>query len=60
MDRLHIEVVQLNRNGYFWVLATNEEHLAHSRKIEPREVIMAEAEAVAAVLDLPVLINERG
>lgn len=60
MNQLHIEIVQQARTTYFWVLATNEEVLACSRKIEPKEVIIEEAEAIAVALNLPVFVSERG
>ncbi len=57
--KLCIMVVQQARTAYFWVLANEKEQLAVSRKIEPKEVIMIEAEAVANALHLPLLVSER-
>lgn len=56
---LRIELIQMGSVSYFWFLMRDKEVLARSDKIEEKSVIEKEADAVAAQLNLPVIVNER-
>ena len=55
----YIEILQLNRDRYFWILKYDEVLLAFSHKIAPKDVIEQETEKVAVDLNLPIVVNER-
>lgn len=56
---LRIEIVQLAGKTYYWALMCKDVQLAHSREVDVRDMIEPEADAVAAQLGLPVIVNER-
>lgn len=56
---LYIEVIQLRRSTYFWMLLSKDKQYARSSNIDQKAVIMKEALEIAAQLELEVIVNER-
>jgi len=54
-----IEIIQMSGDIYYWALMCKDVQLAHSREIDAKDIIEPEADAVAAQLNLPVVVNER-